>query len=349
VYEFANAMARRGHNVYLVHRALARDVNGPHEVSWCAFEDGIEHCFTTRFGEMELPAADFILDAQRRLAPQHGLPLIIVQGHGIGREQQLGRIRSACPKVCVARWLVDDSIAAGVDPHELIHVPVGLDHGTFKVLRPIEHRPRRVAMMYGVKAIKGARDGIAALEAARAQVPDFEAVAFARSRPSHKLPSWVRFVCDPPVDVLVGDVYNACSIYLCPSLSEGFGYPSVEAMACGCALVTTRNGGADEYAVDRITALTCEPGDSTALGRLLVMLLTDDERRRQLATAGLRHVERFDWDVSAARLEAFLHRYAAAPESYGFGGWEALRHAPLWRPPRLRPTTSPSWVKRPST
>jgi hypothetical protein len=91
-------------------------------------------------------------------------------------------------------------IAAGVDPNELVHVPLGLDHRTFRLLRPIDQRPRRVAMMLHPNAIKGTVNGLAALGAAKAHVTDLEAVVFSRSRPLVDLPSWIRFVRDPSVE-----------------------------------------------------------------------------------------------------------------------------------------------------
>ena len=88
-------------------------------------------------------------------------------------------------------------------------------------------------------------------------------------------------------------------------------------MACGAALVTTSNGGIDDYAIDGETALVCEPDDVTAMADSIERLLRDDELRIRLATQGREYVrEHFDWDASAEQLEAFLTGYAAEPERY---------------------------------
>ena len=62
-------------------------------------------------------------------------------------------------------------------------------------------------------------------------------------------------------------------IYLCPSWDEGLGMPSMEAMACGSALVTYDNGGSRDYAHDGETALVAPRRDLPALvgalGRIL--------------------------------------------------------------------------------
>jgi hypothetical protein len=76
-------MARRGHSVYVLHRAVDGDVGCLNDVSWCTFEGSIEHRFAERFTPLALPVADFIFDAAPRpIQPQHGLPLIFVQGTG---------------------------------------------------------------------------------------------------------------------------------------------------------------------------------------------------------------------------------------------------------------------------
>jgi glycosyltransferase involved in cell wall biosynthesis len=124
-------------------------------------------------------------------------------------------------------------------------------------------------------------------------------------------------VIDPSQDFIVNEIYNRSRIFLCASRYEGFGFPSIEAMACGAALATTANGGAAEYAIDGETALVCEPDDVTALAGNVVRLLRDDELRMRLARRGMEYVRQtFDWDLSAEKLEGFLNEYAADPGRY---------------------------------
>jgi glycosyltransferase involved in cell wall biosynthesis len=119
-------------------------------------------------------------------------------------------------------------------------------------------------------------------------------------------------VANPPQEFIVNEIYNRSRIFLCSSRVEGFGLPSVEAMACGATLVTTSNGGSDDFAIHEETALVCEPDDITAMADNVERLLRDDELRIRLAKQGMEYVrEKFDWDVSAEKLETFLNEYAA--------------------------------------
>ena len=135
--------------------------------------------------------------------------------------------------------------------HELVHVPLGLDHDRFRVVKPIANRPPRIAMMYGNNPLKGTRDGLEALTLVKERIPKVEVTVFGKVPPRNTgLPDGTTVLENPSQERLRG-VYNGSGIYLCPSISEGFGFPSVEAMACGCALVTTSNGG---WTSSRITS-----------------------------------------------------------------------------------------------
>jgi glycosyltransferase involved in cell wall biosynthesis len=131
------------------------------------------------------------------------------------------------------------------------------------------------------------------------------------------MPPWMTVLTDPPQESIVNEIYNRSRVFLCASRHEGFGFPSVEAMACGAALVTTANGASADYAIDGETALVCEPEDVTAMADSIERLLRDDELRLGLAKRGGEFVRRhFDWDRSAEMLESFLNDYAADPERY---------------------------------
>jgi len=309
-------MRRRRHTIHVVHRRLAHHVRALEDVVWFSFESGIEHHFPERYGRMTLPVADFIFNPSRRIAPENGRAVILVQGFARGAEKRLRQMRAPCPKVCVSRWLVSAATAAGIPEHELVHVPLGVDHDRFRVVTPVEGRPSRIAMMYGRSALKGVSDGIKALAAVKERIPDAEVVAFGKLPPDRRLPEWMTFVENPPQERLVEDVYNGSRVFMCPSISEGFGFPSVEAMACGCALATTSNGGSEEFAFHDETALVSPTAEPHVIADHVVALLTDDARATKLARSGQRFVRRFDWSRSAELLESFLNEYAASPDRW---------------------------------
>lgn len=318
IYEFANGMRRRGHKVHLLHRPFPGwPVPAPADMSWCRFQDGIEHHLSDPFTVDDLPDADFVFDYDPTFPERVGLPLNFVQGTMTGQAAQELRMRNPCPKLCVARWLVELGASSGVPIEQLVHLPCGINPQKYRVRRPISSRSAQVAMLYHPHPLKGARTGLAALELVRDVIPELRAVLFGTSMPVEALPPWVDFMLSPPQDVIVDRIYNETSVFVSASNKEGFGLPALEAMASGCALVTTDNGGSAEYAVHDETALVCRPKDAATMAAHIVALLVDDERRERIVTNGLRLASTLTWDASAARLESALEAYGADPVRFG--------------------------------
>jgi glycosyltransferase involved in cell wall biosynthesis len=102
-------------------------------------------------------------------------------------------------------------------------------------------------------------------------------------------------------------LYSRCPIYLCPSWDEGLGMPSMEAMACGAALVTYDNGGSRDYALDGQTALVARRRDSADLAEKLERLVADPTLCQKLGSVGMAFIRReFDWERAVSRMEAVL-------------------------------------------
>ena len=158
---------------------------------------------------------------------------------------------------------------------------------------------------------------MAALELVHERLPEAKAIVFSQRLPPDPLPAWVEAVEAPSQTQLAEDLYDRCSVFLQSSVWEGFGFTAVEAMACGCALVTTDNGGSRDYALPGRTALVSPPKDEVAMADGVERLLTDDALRIRLAEAGGAHVRfQFDWDRAGGLLEAHLQAYLAEPERY---------------------------------
>jgi heptosyltransferase-3 len=103
-------------------------------------------------------------------------------------------------------------------------------------------------------------------------------------------------VTNPELQALYG---NALAL-LFPSLEEGFGWPIVEAQACGCPVITTMRTPMTEVAGNG--AILIDPGDADAAAAAIARGLND---REKLQAEGFRNLERFDHGAIAEQYCAF--------------------------------------------
>ncbi len=328
VYEFASALARRDHEVHLLHVTLVgedgapvgRQISSPSDIGWCTIDPRLHHHFLGPDSTTDdMPVAEVLISWDGRIPTGQpcGEPLVLVQAFSVLAAWFEDPIyAAAAPKLCTSRWLRQVAIARGVPEHQAMHVPYGVDAGKYRVTRGLDERPRRVAMLYNNHYSKRPTVGIAAIERVKEDLPDLEAVVYGNTGLCSAIPDWVEYVVDPPQSQLVDDICNGSQVFVSPSLVEGFGLAAVEAMACGCALVSTRNGGSEDYAVHGRSALVCDPDDVESMADHIRTLLTDDDLRLRIARGGMETVARFDWDTSAAVMEPLLAAYAADPVAY---------------------------------
>ncbi len=105
----------------------------------------------------------------------------------------------------------------------------------------------------------------------------------------------------------LADWYRAADVFVFPSLYEGFGLPPVEAMACGCPVLSSRAGALGETVGEAAGLL--EPRDVGQIESQLARAATDEAWRSRLRAAGLERANLFQWGATA---EATLGVYSRA-------------------------------------
>jgi len=103
------------------------------------------------------------------------------------------------------------------------------------------------------------------------------------------------------------ELYRGADCLLFPSLYEGFGFPVLEAMACGTPVVCANRTSLPEVAGD--AAVLVDPDDTAAFATELRELLASPARRHELAEAGIRRASQFTWH-RAAELTVAAYRRA---------------------------------------
>src|SRR5262249_21137164 len=91
--------------------------------------------------------------------------------------------------------------------------------------------------------------------------------------------------------------YRAASVFVYPSLCEGFGMPPLEAMACGCPVIAPTLDAVMEVCGD--AADMVDPRDVEAITGALSRLARDENLRTELQATGLVRAKQFDWQRTA--------------------------------------------------
>ena len=99
-----------------------------------------------------------------------------------------------------------------------------------------------------------------------------------------------------PTEDLVG-IYNLSSVFVTPSLYEGFGLPVLEAMACGCPVITTKEGSLAEVAGS--AAFYVDAYDVASISSGIQKVLDNEKLQQELREKGLENVKKFSWKKTA--------------------------------------------------
>jgi glycosyltransferase involved in cell wall biosynthesis len=112
-------------------------------------------------------------------------------------------------------------------------------------------------------------------------------------------------------DADLAALYSAAGCFVLPSWYEGFGIPIVEAMACGCPVITSAAGCGPEVAGG--AALLVDPASPEAIAEGIHRVLTDHSTRDRQIAAGLRRAAQFDWDVTNRMLAGLITGLLESP------------------------------------
>ncbi len=101
-------------------------------------------------------------------------------------------------------------------------------------------------------------------------------------------------------------LYSECDLFVCPSYSESFGHPLLEAMALGMPVVSAARPVHREICGD--AALYFQPFDEADLATKCIRMLTDDELRQTLTERGHQRAKDFSWDTHVRKLIRLIER-----------------------------------------
>jgi glycosyltransferase involved in cell wall biosynthesis len=198
----------------------------------------------------------------------------------------------------------------GIDPKDVLVVPVGVDTALWRPLPEITRVPGRIMTTASADIpLKGLAVLLEALAKLRAERDDAHLVVIGKLREKSPvaglisrlgLGGAVEFASGESDESLVAR-YASSSVAVVPSLYEGFSLPAIEAMACGVPLVCSDGGALPEVVgASEQSAVVVPAGDPYSLFAAVLRLLDDPGAARALGERGRARVtDRFTWDATA--------------------------------------------------
>jgi glycosyltransferase involved in cell wall biosynthesis len=332
VYEYANHLARRGHEVTIIHPALLDRAASGREVlrstlryvywksknqyrptQWFQIDPSVRLLWVPSLDEQHIPAGDAIIATAWQTAEaladypcSKGKRFYLIQHLETwnGSEERVyATWKLPLAKIVIAKWLKEIADSLG---ENCVYIPNGLDFEGFSLDIPPEQRdPYKALMLCHTYDWKGSKDGLEALSLARRQIPNLSAVLFGVSAAPPNLPEWVEYHRCPDQKFL-RQLYNEAAVFVAPSWTEGWPLPPAEAMMCGAALVATDIGGHREYAFDEKTALLSPAKMPLLLAENIMRIMRSNDLHSKLACQGHTYMQQFTWQRATDALEALL-------------------------------------------
>lgn len=113
-----------------------------------------------------------------------------------------------------------------------------------------------------------------------------------------------------PKQIVIGDILRDTDIYICNSEYESFGLPTLEAMTCGAAVITTDTGGMGDFVIDGENALVINHHDKCDMKEKIERLINNKSLMKRIAENGMKTASRFNWDNTICDMEKYFREVA---------------------------------------
>lgn len=330
VYEYANYLARKGHRVYIyilkgktlenvklpsnLKNRLVKIIIANRKVSWFSFDRKVHRVSINAINDSEIKKADIIIATSvetalpvANLDLSKGKKFYLIQDFEnwtYSDEKVYFTYGLGMTNIVVAEWLKKVVDKYSEKPSVLISNSI--DTMLFKVLvAPESRKLHSIVFHYRKESYKGAKYAIETIKMLYAKYRDLQVYVVSTNNPPDDLPECCVFMKNlSPKEVAA--INNKARIFMCSSIEEGFGLPGLEAMACGCALVSSKYRGVLEYAIDGTNALLSPIRDSKKMADNIIKLFENSELRNRLIKAGIETTEKRSLEVSGMILESLL-------------------------------------------
>lgn len=205
-------------------------------------------------------------------------------------------------KIVVARWLQRQLHER--HGRDSILVSNGVDTSWFSTPPRQKRTTPAVGLLWAEHPRKNSRFGLEAVLRLRRDCPDLQAIIFGAGPRPEDLPEWIAYE-ENPAQTRIPQIYASCDLWLFPTLSEGFGLPLLEAMACRTPVLATPAGAAPDLIEDGVNGHVL-PANVTAddfAAAAAAVLAQDDAAWRAMSDAAWKTAQQHDLKAAARAFE----------------------------------------------
>ncbi|MCE7699524.1 MAG: glycosyltransferase family 4 protein [Methanobacterium paludis] len=332
VFEYANRLTERGHDVTIVYplidkKSIKSKLNSVinmtkyispfhnHYPKW--FDLKAKLLPVPTFKEKYIPDADIIVATWWETAyyvssyeKNKGKKFYLIQHYetwGGPPDKVKKTYTMGLHNIVISSWIKEKLENLGADIDAII-----LNGVNFNDFYPDKKMKKddelRVLMPYRVEKWKGISDGVKAFKLVKEKFNNIKLVTFGPKPLEGELPEDVEFHVYPTGNEL-RKLYNSCDIFLFPSHCEGFGLPPMEAMACELPVVSTDVGAIKDIALPGKTALVSNPYEPIDLSKNIIKLIKNESLRKEIAKSGYEYIKQFNWVTATDKLEELFKKY----------------------------------------
>ncbi len=192
--------------------------------------------------------------------------------------------------------------------HRIFRVGNGVNCSYFSYTGKNLTEPKSIGMIFYAgkdSRHKGVEAGFQVMRKIKEKFPKMRFITAGLKR-EKTIPDFVEFIKGLTSEDMLSFYRNA-DIFIYPSLEDAWPNPPMEAVACGCALVTTDVGGIRDFVTDRETAMICRPGDVEGMVQAVEFLIKNPDFWKKLIYNGTMRIKQFDYFQQATLLRKVFY------------------------------------------
>jgi len=321
IVEFGNQLLNRGHQVRIFYRTDNFSLRRILQAAYLKFRYGNHDWLSGFQGESQsydtLKVLDFAQDEiilsmcarttldAHELPEEHGIKVLHCHGAELENWEQMSQAWKLPKYVLVVSSHLVDMFREVACKDVLGVVPDGVDTDLYyPEFEEVKRDGIGAALRWG--ATKGPEMTIAVMEWIKSHASQVARYSYGSGRRpgAYSVDTYWRL----PSVTKARELYSKSIAWLLTSNKEGFGMPVLEAMACGCVVISTRCGGPEDIIEDGVNGFIVPVGDVDAMVEKVGYLLNNPDKRAQMQVAAQKTASCYSWSVAARKLEEFLYQ-----------------------------------------